>query len=180
MLVNELDLGFASIHVIVNGLPVPFKVEKNIYDAYWLEDETEVHPEGSLNLVIDVLPCHLHDVIVVEYDRGKLQHDGGGYRTVNIVGEIGEFTVGMGAPCTDDYEEDLSDVKDGWSDDMNATIRMLPYELREFTEKGFIFDVVDNPVRYNDRSYRKNIFIDVAWEYTRKEYAWDIVSSITS
>lgn len=180
MTTGKLDLDFASINVTVNGVPANFEVEKAAFDSYWLVDGTEVHPAGCLNILIDVLPYHIGDVIIVEYDRGQLQCDGGGERRDNIVGEIEGVTVAMGAPATDEYEVGFDWKRKNCLKDMLNTKRALPYENRGFTSRGFEFRIVDDPSEYNDRPYRRCIEINIAWELSNKEYAWDIVSCLTS
>lgn len=180
MVVDRLDLGFVTVSVTVNGIPANFEVEKNPYDSFWLRDGTEVHPAGCLNILIDVLPYHVDDVIIVEYDKGQLQCDGGGEQKDNIVGEIGDVTVAMGVPATDEYEDEFKWTRENWPSDMNKTNRILPYENWGFTSRGFEFRIVDNPSEYNDRQYRRYIEVNVVWEYSNKEYAWDIVSYLTS
>lgn len=181
MVAKKLNLGFALVDVRVNGESVHFQVEENKHDAYWLEDGTEMHPAGSALIFIDTISYQLGDRIVVEFDSGVFESDGGGERQQNIVGEIGEFTVGMGAPCTEDYEEAFAESRyDEWPIDMNLTRRALPYELQGCCNRGFEFWIVDNPSEYNDRLYRRNIIITIVWEYTSRKNAWSIVSTLTS
>ena len=179
MVIERLDLGFAAVSVTVNGNPIKFKAEKDRHDTFWLKDDTEVHPAGSLNLEIDLLPLRIGDEIMIEFDRGTLVCDGGSYCTLNLVGEIGEFTVGIGVPDTQDYEREYSGINDGGTEGVNQTKRVLPYEMQEFTDRGFQFLIVDDPQKYNDRKYRKSISVGIVWEYTSQSYAWDIVSYLT-
>lgn len=178
MVTNRFDLGFAAITVTVNGASVDFQVASYDYNTYWLKDGTAVHPLGCYSIIINILSCRIGDVIVVQYDTGSLEYDGGGERMDNIVGDISEYIVAMGCPATDEYEDALVDLS--WPSDMNPTKRVLPYENWGSTGQGFEFRIVDDPVKYNDRFYRTNIEAIIAWEKSSKEYAWGMVSFLTS
>lgn len=180
MVVDKLDLGFSEVYVTVNGNRVAFQVDKNPNNSMWLDDGTVLHPKGCLALMINVLPYQVGDVIRVEFHQGSLVYDGGGERKDNIVGEIAEFTVGMGVPATDEYEAGFKWSSENWPDDMHRTKRVLPYENWGATSCGFEFHMVDTPAAYQDRTYRTNILVEIAWEPSSSDYAWDIVSFLTS
>lgn len=177
MFTDKLDLGFATVHATVNNKPVVFEVRENPAGAYWLSDDTKVYPAGCVDIIVNVLPYQVGDVLRVEFDRGALACDGGGENRMNIVGEIGEYTVAMGAP---DYDDNEAVHRENWPKDMHVTKFFRPYEYWGFTSRGFEFHIVDTPKSYLDRFYRTNIVIPVAWEHSDKTYAWDIVSFLTS
>lgn len=178
MFTDNLDLVFATVSVTANSKPIVFEVKKNSLDSYWLDNGTEVHPAGCIDIIVNILPYQVGDVLCVEFDHGVLTCDGGGENLLNIVGEIGEYTVAMGAPYNDDDNEDT--YNKNWPEDMHPTKYLLPYENRGFTSRGFEFCIVDAPKEYFDRFYRTNIVITVVWEYSSKDYAWRIVSFLTS
>ena len=95
MFTDNLDLGFATVSVTANSKPIVFEAKKNSLDSYWLDDGTEVHPAGCINIIVNVLPYQVGDVLCAEFDHGVLTYDGGGERLLNIVGAIGEYTVAM-------------------------------------------------------------------------------------
>ena len=177
MFTNDLDLGFARVRVTVNNKPAGFEVKKNSRDAYWVNDDMEVHPVGCVDIIVDVLPYQVGDMICVEFDRGALVCDGGGESRMNLVGEISSYTVAMGAP---DWDENETACGKNWPEDMHPTRCLLPYENRGYTSRGFEFQIVDAVKAYSDRFCRTNIVITVAWESSSKAYAWDLVSFLTS
>lgn len=177
MLTDHLDLGFAAVRVTVDNKPVAFEVKKRQQIDPYRVDGTEVHPAGCVDIIVNVLPYQVGDVLCVEFDRGELVCDGGGENMENIVGEIGEYIVAMGAP---DYDDKAVPRKRSWPEDMHLTKYRLPYENRGFTSRGFEFRIVDDTKEYADRFYRTSIVISVAWEYASEDYAWDLVSFLTS
>lgn len=177
MFTDKLDLGFAAVRATVNNKPVAFETKKNLNGLYRPSDDTKVYPEGCVDIMINVLPYQVGDVLRVEFDRGAFACDGGGENRMNIVGEIGEYTVAMGAP---DYDDNEARYNENWPKDMYAAKFFLPYEHWGFSSRGFEFHIVDTPKAYLDRFYRTNIVITVAWERSNKAYAWNIISFLTS
>lgn len=180
MITNRFDLGFTAVTVTVNGTPVDFQVELCERNTFWLEDNKAYRPIGCYNIIINILSCQIGDVIAVQYDKGALENDGGGERMDNVVGYISGYAVAMGCPATDEYEDTpVERLSRSWPSDMNPTKRTLPYESLGDNGRGFEFRIVDDPVEYHDRFYRYNIEAIIAWEDSSKEYAWDLVSSLT-
>lgn len=85
-----------------------------------------------------------------ELDNGEMVNDGGGENTLNIVGEIGDYTIGIGAPVSESIKKSYS--QDGWPKDMNHTKHVLPYDTWYITKRGYIFKVKENPAKYRDRN----------------------------
>lgn len=104
-------------------------------------------------------------------------NDGGSENTLNIVGEIGDYTIGIGAPNSDAIEESYS--QDEWPQNMNHTKYELPYDIWDITKRGYIFKIKDNPAEYRDRNFRKYIELSLVWERKEKDYSWEIVSYLT-
>lgn len=77
MTTDYLDLGFASVHAAANHIPITFEVKRNPVDSY-RNAGTEVHAAGCMDVIIDVLPYQVGDLLCVELDRGTLTCDGGG------------------------------------------------------------------------------------------------------
>lgn len=163
MITNDLDLGFAKIRVTVNNTAINFEVEKSSFDTYQLDDGTELHPVGCLEIIINTLPYCIGDKISVGFDRGAFTCDSGGESRINIVGEIREFTVAMGAPDTDAA---------------GSLKRTFPYETWCSDSRGFEFHITDDPEQYSKNSV--DIVITVVWEYSNLDCAWDMVSYLTS
>ncbi len=163
MITNGLDLGFAKIRATVNNAAINFEVGKISFDTYQLDDGTELHPAGCLEIIINTLPYRIGDKISVGFDRGAFTCDSGGKSKINIVGEIGKFTVAMGAPDTDDT---------------NSLKRAFPYETRCSDSRGFEFHITDDPRQYSTNS--ADIAITVVWEYSSLDCAWDMLSYLTS
>ena len=87
MITNDLDLGFAKIRATVNNTAINFEVGKSSFDTYQLDDGTELHPAGCLEIIINTLPYCIGDKISVGFDRGAFTCDSGGESRINIVGE---------------------------------------------------------------------------------------------
>lgn len=179
MIVDNLDLGFAKFNVTVNGKTVPFQVEQSKANVMRCVDGRVLCPKGCLDVTINVLPYQIGDIILAEFNKGELQGDGGGERMLNIVGEIAEFTVAMGAPDTDEYEEEFRYTRKSERTEIYKTNRALPYETSSYSGRGFEFQIVDAPHLYNDRFYRTNIVVILAWEHTSNSEAWNLVSCLT-
>lgn len=143
-----------------------------------MNEDKAVHPEGCYRISLDLIHFSVGDIISCELDNGEMVNDGGGENTLNIVGEIGDYTIGIGAPDSDSIEESYS--QGGWPKDMNHTKYMLPYDTWDFTKRGYIFKIKDNPAEYRDRSFRKYIELSLVWEKKEKDYAWEGVSFLTS
>lgn len=180
MLKERLDTPEGFIQITINGNPVPFEVNIGGYDTYSIGD-LDVQPEGCYDLFINISNCHKGDVVVVEHSTGQFEYDGGGERIENIIGELENYIIGLGCPATDDYEDDLKYMEGDVPDCLKDTNRVLPYELWGNTGKGFEFRIVDDPQKYNGQyEWRITISTSVVWEQKDKEYAWDIVSFLTS
>lgn len=53
MITNDLDLGFAKIRATVNNTAINFEVGKSSFDTYQLDDGTELHPAGCLEIKLN-------------------------------------------------------------------------------------------------------------------------------
>lgn len=52
--------------------------------------------------------------------------------------------------------------------------------ILDITKRGYIFKIKDKPEEYRDKNIRKYIELSLVWEKKEKNYAWDIVSFLTS
>lgn len=179
MFTKKFDIGFSSVIVTRNGKQVNFEVNVRKAVAFWLEDTGPIYAEGCYEIIVNLLSYKVGDIIKIEFDKGEFGYDGGGERMDNVVGYIGEYTVGMGCPATYDYEDDYW-PKEVWPKDLNHTNRVLPYDNSGRTNHGFEFEVMDDPTQYYDKNWRWNIKAVIAWEKSDKEYAWEKVSCLTS
>jgi hypothetical protein len=178
MIVDNLITPVGSFRVFKNSDICSFSVEESDYNTFWLNDNRAVHPEGCFKIVLDLISFTVGDQITCELDNGKMENDGGDEHTLNIVGEIGDIIIGIGASDTDTYEYAYSE-QDEWLKDMNITKYALPYKTSEITKRGYIFTIIDNPAKYRDKDHRKYIELSLVWERKEKDYAWEIVSFLT-
>lgn len=179
MIVDKLITPVGPFRVFKNSDTCFFSVEESDYNTFWLNDNSAVYPEGCYKITIDLISFSVGDKITCELSNGEMVNDGGGELTLNIVGELGNYVIGIGASDTETYECYHS-LQDQWPLDMNITKYALPYETSEVTKRGYVFTIKDNPAEYRDRYYRKYIELSLVWENQEKDYAWEIVSFLTS
>lgn len=178
MIVDKLITPIGYFRVYKNSEPCSFIVEESDYNTMWLNDNSIVHPEECYSISLDLFSYLVGDIISCELDNGDMINDGGDENTINIVGEVGDYVIGIGAPDTENIEA-VSCSLDEWPIDMNITKYTLPYDLFDITKEGYVFVIKDNPAEYRDRYYRKYIKLSLVWEKKEKEYAWEIVSFLT-
>jgi len=164
MIVDKLITPVGVFRVFRNTEICSFFVEESNYNTFWLNDNSTVHPEGCYKISLDLISFSVSDIIICELDNGEMVYEGGDENTLNIVGEAGNYIIGIGAPDSQFIE--------------HGTKYTLPYTL-EITKKGYVFSIIDNPAEYRDRNFTKYIELSLVWENKEKEYAWEIVSFLT-
>lgn len=178
MIVDKFKTPVGYFRVYKNSEVCSFFVEESTYNTYWLNGDIKAHPEGCYKIVLDLINFSVWDIITCELDSGELINDGGGENALNIVGEFDDYIIGIGSPDSESLEESYS--QDRWPKDMNHTKYVIPYEVLNITKRGYIFKIKDNPEEYRDKDFRKYIELSLVWEKKQKDYAWDIVSFLTS
>lgn len=164
---NEFKTPFGRIVMLNNGRAMPFRVERSRYGMY-LNDGTFKRPQGLYRLYPCMEELEKGDIIVCEFDGGTLQRDGGDEFMLNIVGGYQGYTIGMGVPDSEDIERHYSRQE-----------RVLPYETRGSTGKGFEVHIIDDPKKYIcEKEFQKLCFI-AAWEPGTTDEAWDLISFVT-
>lgn len=177
MVVDKFETPVGYFRVYKNSETYSFLIEESTYNTFWINENKSVHPEGCYKISIDLNLFSIGDKILCELDSGEMVNDGGDQDTLNIVGEIGDYIIGIGAPDSDSIEESYS--RDKWPKDMNHTKYKLPYDTWDITKRGYIFKIKDNPSEYRDRYFRKYIKLFLVWEKKEKDYAWEMVSCLT-
>lgn|GEM_PF-3791417 len=177
MIVNKFKTPVGFLRVYKNSEICSFNVEEGTYNTFWLDQDKPIHPEGCYKITLDLALFSVGDVILCDLDNSEMVNDGGGEHTLNIVAEIGDYVIGIGAPDTDSIEEGYSLE---FPKDMNITQYALPYDTWDTTKSGYIFKIKDNPIEYRDRYYRKYLELSLVWEKKEKDYSWNIVSFLTS
>ncbi|MGI6278980.1 MAG: hypothetical protein ACOYJS_00270 [Acutalibacteraceae bacterium] len=166
MITREFETPFAKLNVYKNGQPIDFKIVPFSYGIP-LDDNSYKIPEGLYRVIIDMDSLKIGNVLVCEFDRGCLQNDGGSEHTVNIVGTIDGYTVGMGTFDTDDFgspkDEDYG----------------IPYELWDWTKRGFEVRIIDDPKKYKNKGYYQQIYFDIAYEPGTTDEASELISFVT-
>lgn len=179
----ELITPCGIITVKRNKENIPFEVSENSYNTYWVDGEhgedIAVHPDGCVEVVIDLLGIRVGDHIVCSIDKDILKSDGGGENMLNTVGKYNGCYIGIGTTDTEDLEYGWKDIKDKQINNINKTRRYLPY-YSSHCKGGFEFDILDDPKQYRDRHLRKAIILSVVWCSSNKDYSDDIVSFLTS
>ncbi|NFT08787.1 MULTISPECIES: hypothetical protein [Clostridium] len=177
MIVDKFKTPIGFFRVYKNSKICSLNIEEGTYNTFWLNENKPLHSEGCYKISLDLTLFSVGDMISCELDNGEMLNDGGDENTLNIVGEIGDYIIGIGAPDSDSIEELY--CQDQWPKDMNHTKYELPYDTWDITKRGYIFKIKDNPAEYRDRNFRKYIELSLVWERKEKEYAWDIVSFLT-
>ncbi|WP_256310487.1 hypothetical protein [Tissierella carlieri] len=181
---RELETPAGLFRVLLNEEAIEFEVNEGTYNTYYHNDDIPLHPQGCLEVTIDTCNFKIGDLIICEYEKGKFANDGGGENMYNIVGELEGYTIGMGASDTDDLEYGYEDAKNSLPYGRGKTKFYLPYSNWGSTGRGYEFHIIDDPKLYKNYSnyskIRSNIIINLVWESNDKDYAWDIVSFLTS
>lgn len=184
MLSQKFDTPAGFLKVLLNGVAIQFEIKEGIYNTYYDNNNIPLHPEGCYEIFIDVSNLKIGDIIIIEYEKGKFVNDGGGENMCNIVGKVDDYTIGMGATNTDDLEYGYEEAKNSLSYEMYHTKFYMPYSNWGGISRGYEFHIIDNPKLYkghsNNSKIRSNIIINLVWESNDKDYAWSIVSFLTS
>lgn len=164
---NELKTPFGKVNMFRNGQKISFEVEPSDYGMH-LNDGGFKKPQGLYRLYPDMDKLAKGDSIVCEFDAGTLQRDGGDEFMLNMVGVYRGYTLGLGAPDSADIERHHPQQE-----------RVLPYETRGSTKRGFEVLIVDDPKKYPcEKEYQKLAFT-AAWEPGTTEEVWELVSFVT-
>ena len=95
----ELVTPCGVIKVIKNGENIPFDVSDNAYNTYWINGENgedkAVHPDGCVEIVIDLLGMKVGDHIVCTLDTAIVGSDGGGENMLNTTGQYNGNDIGI-------------------------------------------------------------------------------------
>ena len=167
MKVKCFDTPAGKFFILLNGEPIEFCVEPGTYNTFYI-DEKELHPLGCYEVSLDISSLSAGDVVIFAYEFGNLAYDGGDEHTLNIVGEINGYIVGMGAIDTDDYESPTNDQEN-----------YFPFENYGKTKSGFEFHILDNPRKYIAHPMQRILNIPIVWESSDNKYAWELVSFLT-
>ena len=147
---KELETPIGKIYIYKNGQKINFEAKYFDYGMY-LNDDALKRPQGLYKLY-----------------PGHLQGDGGDEFMLNIVGTFQGYTIGMGAPDSQDIEDHYAQRE-----------RVLPYETWGSTERGFEIHIIDTPQRYLcEKDFQELCFV-VAWEPGTTDEAWKLISFVT-
>lgn len=133
MIVDKFETPVGFFRVYKNSEIYSFYIEENTYNTFWVNENKPVNPEGCYKIFLDSTLFSVGDMISCELENGEMVNDGGGENTLNIVGEFGDYTIGIGAPDSDSIEE--SYCQDEWPKDMNHTKYQLPYGTLDITKR---------------------------------------------
>lgn len=180
MKTDRLKLPCTDIIVTVNGVPVSFECQESDYNKYYLNDTDFILATGAMKILIDPTEYKAGDVIRIKSSAGNLESGGGDEDIVCAVGEVGEWVYGIGGPdtayleyCYGSLNGDITEVYS-----KGYKYHVLDYELEGVYACGLVYNIVQGID--NDRLNSGMIRIDVVWESREKEYAWDLVSMLTS
>jgi hypothetical protein len=162
-----IDTPAGKFQIFINGNPADFDAQPLKSYAYFNESDSPAPILACYQISLGISDLSVGDIIDAKFEYGSLQYDGGGEAMDNAVGYVGDHAVGIGATDTQYLEWD-------------ANQRQLPYENYGLSGSGFTFHIVDEPQKYTTYPIQKKITFIIAWESTSKEYAWDIVSFMTS
>lgn len=165
--VKKMDLPVGAVYVYQNGIPIYFQAEA-ITNGMRLDDGTYRKPEGLYRITVDMNLLQAGDVLVCELTCGHMESDGGDEHTLNMVGIIENYTVGMGTYDTEDINECCSEDHH-WR---------MPYDSFA-TARGYGARFIDNPQEYKGPKEFWQLYFDIAWEPGVTEEAWNLVSFVT-
>ena len=179
MKTGTLELPFGDIQVLVNETPVVFEYIESSHNEYWLNDKEPVKATGALMIAIDPKDFKEGDIVHITSTAGHLRYDGGGEDMVNAIAELEEWTYGFGGPDTEFIEWRFGSLEGDITDPSPVyKCHVLDYELVDILESGILYRIVNGIG--NKRYCSGKLMIDVVWESNLKDYAWDIVSFLTS
>lgn len=164
MKMEELKTPFGAIHMYINGQKAFFEVEPFRNDVYCANHK---EPQGSYKLCPELEKLKKGDILICEFDGGQLENDGGDEFIQNIVGTYRGYTIGMGAPDSEDIEIYYGRGK-----------RALSYETWTHTSRGFEIHILDTPEGVLVPNYDRLFFI-VAWEIGVSDDVWEMISFLT-
>lgn len=168
MKVDKFELPFATVRVYKNEVPISFEISTFEYGTYQKEGSYK-KPEGLYKITIDMNMLKSGDVLICELDCGTLQDDGGGEHTLNMVGVIKNYTVGIGTYDTADINECLDESKP-W----------VPYAVWKSRDRGYEVRMMDDPQSYQSRKIFQQLYFAIAWEYGNTDDAWNLISFVTT
>ncbi len=164
---KELETPIGKIYMYKNGQKINFEPKYFDYGMY-LNDDVLKRPQGLYKLYPNIEKLVKGDIIICEFNQGHLQTDGGGEFMLNIVGTFQGYTIGMGAPDSQDIEDHYAQRE-----------RVLPYETWDNTERGFEIHIIDTPQKYLcEKNFQELCFV-VAWEPGTTDEVWDLISFVT-
>lgn len=164
---KELKTPVGRVHIYKNGQKMYFQARYFDYGMY-LNDNTLKKPQGIYKLYPDIENLEKGDTILCEFEQGYLWPDGGDEFMLNIVGTVQGYTIGMGAPDSRDIENHYPQKE-----------RILPYETRGNTEKGFEIHIIDTPKGYPLEAPFQELCFVVAWEPGTTSEARNLISFVT-
>lgn len=162
-----IDTPAGKFQILVNGNPTDFDAQPFESYAYFDESDSPTRITACYQVSLNIQDLSVGDIIEAKFEYGTLENDGGGEGMDNAVSYIGDYAVGIGATDTQYLEWDVNQ-------------RQLPYENYGLSGSGFTFHIVDDPKKYTAYPIQQKITFIIAWESASKEYAWDIVSFMTS
>ena len=163
----HIDTPAGKFQIFVNDSPVDFEVQPFESYVHFTDSDSPTPILACYKVSLESKGLSVGDIIEAKFECGILESDGGGEAMDNAVGYVGDYAVGIGAADTQYLEWDINQ-------------RQLPYENYGRSDSGFIFHIVDDPQKYTARPIQQKITFIIAWESTSKDYAWDIVSFMTS
>lgn len=164
---KELKTPFGTVNIRRNGQKINFKIEYFDYGLR-LDGGTFKRPSGLYKLFPNMKELEKGDIVVCEFDSGHLQEDGGDEFMANIVGIYQGYTIGMGAPDSQDIE-----------DHYTGRERVLPYETWGSTGKGFEIHIIDFPEKYSGLNSFQELCFVVAWDTGTADENWRLISFVT-
>lgn len=166
MKMKELKTPFGAVHMYVNGQKASFDAEPFHHDAYCVENNFK-EPQGLYKLCPELEKLKKGDILLCEFDGGHLENDGGDEFIENIVGVYQGYTIGMGAPDSEDIEIYYGRGK-----------RALSYETWTYTPRGFEIHILDIPEGALVPNYDRLFFV-VAWNIGTSDDVWKMISFLT-
>lgn len=90
-----IDTPAGKFQILLNGKPTEF--EAQVHSPYTYHN---IPITACYEVHLSCNALHIGDIIRVQFEYGNLTCDGGGENRINVVGCIGSYTVGIGAPDT--------------------------------------------------------------------------------
>lgn len=161
---KELLTPIGIFTLSINGKPFAFEAlpeEQGIF-----VNDTEKFADVRLWIPIDIQQLRKGDIIVGRIAGAMMECDSGDEHLINMIGQNGEYTYGLGTIDDSDYSEDNKR-------------HAVPFHLNRILTDGFEIIITDNPEYYSKLQEQYALHFEIAWIRETNDQAWELISLVT-